>query len=167
MAAFGGRIVLNLILVGCIIGVAGTIAMDIWAIVLNKVFKQPLPNWGNVGRWFYHLPKGQFTHQSIGNAASYQHETALGWTMHYLIGAIYGLLVTLIGGASWVAAPSFGIPLFVGLVTVGAGWFILQPGVGAGIAASKTPNPTKIRSLNIIAHVIFAIGMYAAAVALG
>lgn len=151
---------LELIVVGLLIGVGGTIAMDVWAIVLNKVFNQSLPNWGNIGRWFYHLSKGTFSHQSIGNASPYQHEHALGWFMHYLIGALYGVIVTLVGGAAWIASPSFTIPLVVGLITVGAGWFILQPGLGVGVAASKTPNPTKVRALNIVAHIIFAIGMY-------
>jgi hypothetical protein len=154
---------LDLILIGAAIGIGGTIAMDIWAIVLNKAFRQPLPNWGNVGRWFWHLGQGKFSHSSIANAAPYANEAALGWFMHYAIGALYGVFVTLIGGKAWIDAPSFGIPLIVGLVTVGAGWFILQPGLGIGVAASKTPNPTKVRMLNIIAHVIFAMGMYGAA----
>lgn len=157
---------LNLILIGAVIGIGGTIAMDLWALVLNKVFRQPRANWGNVGRWFYHLPKGKFAHQSIAAAPSYHNEVQLGWFMHYLIGAIYGVLVALIGGAAWVAAPKFGIPLSVGLITVGAGWFILQPGLGLGVAASKTLNPNKVRMLNVIAHAIFAIGMYVTALLL-
>jgi len=35
--------------------------------------------------------------------------------------------------------------------------------MGAGWAASKKPNPWKIRALNIAAHVIFAAGLYGAA----
>jgi hypothetical protein len=54
-------------------------------------------------------------------------------------------------------------PLIVGLVTVGAGWFLLQPGMGAGIAASKRPNANQIRVLNIAGHIVFGLGLYARA----
>jgi hypothetical protein len=49
------------------------------------------------------------------------------------------------------------------MVTIGAGWFLMQPGMGAGWAASKRPNPMQVRLLNIVAHTVFAAGMYAAA----
>jgi hypothetical protein len=49
---------------------------------------------------------------------------------------------------------------------VGAGWFLLQPGLGIGWAASKTPNPTKVRVLNLVAHTIFALGMYVVALSM-
>ena len=55
-------------------------------------------------------------------------------------------------------------PLIVGLVTVGAGWFLLQPGMGAGIAASKRPNPNQARMLNIAGHIVFGLGLYLTAV---
>lgn len=159
----GGHFMLYLIFIGAVVGIGGTIAMDAWAFVLKHVFQQPLPNWGFVGRWFYHLTKGKFIHPAISKSPSYQHELRLGWIMHYAIGAFYGMIVTLIGGAAWISKPALGIPLVVGLVTVGAGWFILQPGLGLGIAASKTPNPNKVRGLNILGHIVFALGIYATA----
>ena len=43
------------------------------------------------------------------------------------------------------------------------GWFILQPGMGMGIAASKKPNANQIRLLNFVSHTLFAIGLYGTA----
>ena len=43
---------------------------------------------------------------------------------------------------------------------MGAGWFILQPGMGAGIAASKRPNPWTVRGLNFANHTVFGIGLW-------
>jgi hypothetical protein len=66
-------------------------------------------------------------------------------------------------GAEWLAAPTF-LPAFIlGMVTIGAGWFLLAPGMGAGWAASKTPNPTKARLMNIAGHTVFALGLYGTA----
>jgi len=66
-------------------------------------------------------------------------------------------------GQPWLAAPTF-IPAWIlGIVTVGAGWFLLQPGLGIGWAASKTANPNKVRVMNLIAHTVFALGLYGTA----
>ncbi|TJV06148.1 MAG: DUF2938 domain-containing protein, partial [Mesorhizobium sp.] len=48
-------------------------------------------------------------------------------------------------------------------VTVGAGWFLLAPGMGAGWAASKRPNPMQIRALNLVSHTVFALGLFGTA----
>ncbi len=34
---------------GIVMGLAGTLAMDIWAQVLHRAFGQPLPNWAMPG----------------------------------------------------------------------------------------------------------------------
>lgn len=148
---------------GIAMGIGGTVFMDIWAIILHRLFRQPAPNWGPVGRWFWHLPKGKVFHDSIGTASPYEHEVALGWISHYAVGILYGIILAMIAPQGWFAAPSFILPWIVGIVTVGAGWFLLQPGLGIGCAASKTPNPTKVRILNLVAHTIFALGMFVAA----
>ena len=49
------------------------------------------------------------------------------------------------------------------LATVGCGWVILQPGMGAGIAASNRPNANTVRLMNIAGHTVFAIGLYGTA----
>ncbi|TJW41798.1 MAG: DUF2938 domain-containing protein, partial [Mesorhizobium sp.] len=84
---------------------------------------------------------GKVFHDDIGEAAPYAHESALGWAFHYFVGIIYGIILAVLAGAAWLAAPTF-LPAFIlGIVTVGAGWFLLAPGMGAGWAASKRPNP--------------------------
>lgn len=145
------------------IGVGATVLMDIWGIVLAKVFGQGMPNWAPVGRWFYHLRYGKVFHDDIGAATPYAHELALGWIGHYAVGILYGILLVVFTGAGWLNNPTF-LPAWIwGIVTVGAGWFLLQPGLGIGWAASKLPNPNKARFLNLVAHTVFALGMYGTA----
>ena len=62
-----------------VIGIGGTAAMDLWALLLAAVFGMPRPNWGLVGRWFAHLAKGTFFHKDITAAQAIPNETALGW----------------------------------------------------------------------------------------
>ncbi|MCB1445912.1 MAG: DUF2938 domain-containing protein [Rhizobiaceae bacterium] len=157
---------LGTILIGALIGIGGTAAMDVWSIVLWKVFGQGAPDWAPVGRWTWHLQGGTVFHRRIGDAAPYAHEQALGWFVHYAVGILYGVALALVMGAAWLAAPTFLPALVWGIVTVAAGWFLLQPGLGLGWVASKTPNPIEVRVMNLVAHVIFALGMWGTALAL-
>ena len=157
---------LDIVISGILIGIGGTLAMDIWAVILWKLFGQNQPNWAPVGRWFWHLKDGKVFHDSISGAEPYANEQALGWVSHYAIGIVYGVVLALFMGSSWLAAPTF-LPAFIwGIITVGAGWFLLQPGLGIGWAASKAPNPAKVRALNLAGHTVFALGMWLTALLL-
>jgi hypothetical protein len=157
---------LHTILIGALIGIGGTVAMDIWAIILWRLFGQSAPNWAPVGRWTWHLQDGTVFHDSIAHATPYANEQALGWAFHYFVGIVYGVVLALFMGETWLAEPTL-LPAFIwGIVTVGAGWFLLHPGLGLGWMASNTPNPTKVRAMGLIAHTIFALGMWGTAIAL-
>ena len=140
-------------------GLAGTLAMDVWALVLGW-FGQPKPNWAMPGRWLGHVLRGKVFHDDIGAAAPVSGELALGWALHYGVGVLYGIIFVFLAGPRWVAEPSF-LPLWLfSLLTIAAGWFLLQPGMGLGWAASKTPSPWKVRAMGLAAHTVFAIGMW-------
>lgn len=148
-------------------GLGGTLAMDVWALLLNRVAGQPLPNWANPGRWFGHVFRGQVFHDDIVTATPVAGEVSLGWFLHYGVGVIYGVLWALIAGASWLVAPTF-LPVWIfALVTIAAGWFLLQPGMGLGWAASKTSNPWKARGTGLLAHTVFGLGMWVTAILVG
>jgi hypothetical protein len=153
----------DLLLRSVVIGTAATLLLDLWALALNRTLGFSLPNWAMVGRWFLHLPSGQFKHENMALSPGFEHEHAAGWIAHYAIGILFAGTTLLLGGTVWAKAPTFPIPLAVGLITVGCGWFILQPGMGNGVAASRRPDATRIRILNILGHVVFGLGMWAAA----
>ena len=156
----------DLILHSLIMGCVATAAMDVWAIILKLVFGLPTANWTLIGRWFVYVPRGRIFHGDIGQTPSVRFETAIGWIAHYVIGIIYAAALLVWGGADWMAAPTFLPALIVGWVTVGAGWFLLQPGMGAGWAANKRANKWQVRFLNVVGHTVFAIGLFGAALAL-
>lgn len=157
---------LELLFKGAVIGFGATALMDIWAFALHVLFGEPKPNWAPGGRWFFHLSRGKVLHDDIGKAEPYPHENALGWTGHYAVGIVYGIILAVVVGPQWFSGPTF-IPAWVlGIVTIGAGWFLMQPGMGLGWAASKTANPRKVRLMNFAAHTVFAIGLYGTALLL-
>lgn len=146
-------------------GLGGTIAMDLWALALHKFAGENAPNWAMPGRWFSQVFRGKLFHDDIGAVPHVAQEQALGWILHYGVGITYGVFWALIAGTAWLENPSF-LPVWIfALVTIAAGWFLLQPGMGLGWAASKTDNPTKARVMGLIAHTWFGLGMWIAALA--
>lgn len=155
---------MELILTGALMGIGGTVAMDVWAWVLSRYADQPFPNWAMPGRWLAHVFRGRVWHDDIGQAAPVSGELGLGWVFHYGVGIAYGVIFVLLAGGEWLANPQF-VPLWgFSILTIAAGWFLLQPGMGMGWAAAKTPNPNKVRAMGLIAHTCFALGMWAVAV---
>ncbi|MCF3642424.1 DUF2938 domain-containing protein [Rhizobium sp. TRM95111] len=154
---------MELIWRGVVIGIGATVLIDLWAVLLWRAFGQARPNWAPVGRWFFHLKNGTVFHDDIAAASPYRHELALGWAGHYAVGIVYGVLLALLVGRDWFATPTFLPAWILGIVTVGAGWFLLQPGLGLGWAASKLPHRNRVRVLNLVSHTVFAIGLYGTA----
>ncbi|MGE8271744.1 DUF2938 domain-containing protein [Stenotrophomonas sp.] len=149
-----------------VIGVVATAVLDLWALLQRRMFGIPSLDFAMVGRWLGHLPRGRFRHEGIARAAAVNGERALGWTAHYVIGVIFAAMLLAAVGKEWVHAPSLWPALAFGILSVVAPFFILQPGMGAGIAASKTPAPGKARLHSLVAHSVFGLGMYLAALLL-
>jgi hypothetical protein len=77
------------------IGVGATVVMDLWAVLLQRLFNIPPSNWAMVGRWVGHFSNGKFRHDRIADAPPIHGELALGWMVHYITGITYGALLRL------------------------------------------------------------------------
>jgi len=120
-------------------------------------------DFGPIGRWVGHMAQGRFAHEAIAKAPPVPGEQALGWAVHYATGiAFAGLLVTLYG-PGWLAAPRLGPALALGVGTVLAPLFVLQPAMGAGIASRKTATPLRNCVRSLLNHTAFGAGLYLAA----
>lgn len=148
-------------------GAGATLATDLWALVRRPLLGVPPPDWGQVGRWVGHMPRGRFRHDSIRSAPPVPGERLLGWTAHYAIGVGFAALVPLVAGPGWLAEPTAGPALAVGLGTVLAPFLLMQPGMGAGIAASRTPKPAAARLQSVLTHLVFGAGLYLSALGAG
>lgn len=150
-------------LAALMIGCGATLFMDLWSALQKRFLRvQPL-NYALVGRWIGHLRHGRFTHENIAAAPAVPGEAALGWFAHYAIGAVFAGLLLAVWGLGWARNPTPGPALLVGVGTLAAPFLILQPGMGAGIAASKTPKPSVSRLRSLVTHISFGIGLYIAA----
>lgn len=147
------------------IGAGATLVMDVWNLFLKRAFAIPSLDYCLLGRWLSHMPSGKFRHASIGAAAPRPFECPVGWIAHYSIGIVFALVfVTLVSGA-WLARPTLLPALIFGIATVVFPLFILQPSLGLGIAASRTPRPVQARLKSLVTHTVFGFGLYVCAVA--
>lgn len=142
------------------IGIGATVMMDVWCMLRKPLLGIPAPNYGMVGRWIGHMVHGQFYHESIASSAPIRGEHPIGWTAHYLIGIAFAALLMSVGGQSWIEHPTLIPALAVGIATVAAPFLLMQPGMGAGLAASRTKNPNSARLQSVINHAVFGLGLY-------
>jgi hypothetical protein len=153
---------MNLVLQTAVIGTIATGTMDVWGVLREPLFGFPRANYRLIGRWFAYMPRGQFRHTPITASPPLPAELAIGWAAHYSIGIAFAALLVLLGGDAWLRHPTLGLALLVGLSTLLAPLFIMQPAMGAGFAGSKTPNPRTARFQSLLTHLIYAIGLYGA-----
>ena len=152
-----------LFLKALIIGVLATAVMDLWSLSLKLVFGIPSLNYAMVGRWIGHFRNGAIAHADISRATPVVGEVAIGWVAHYSIGVCFAAALLVVFGVGWASKPTLFPALAVGLATVVFPFFLLQPCLGMGVAASNLPDPDTVRLRSLMIHAVFGFGLYLAA----
>jgi hypothetical protein len=155
---------MHIIIKTLLVGIGATFAMDIWSFIL-KLFKISSLDYRFVGRWIGNIPNGQFFHKGIMNSPAIKHELIIGWVSHYLIGISFAYMLLFIYGKGWFAKPMLFPALVIGIATIVAPFFLMQPAFGLGIAGANVPEPDILRLKSFMAHVIYGIGLYISAIA--
>ena len=148
-----------------LVGIGATAVMDIWLMLLSGL-GVPTTSFALVGRWVGDLLRGQFAHVAISKAPPVEFELGLGWLTHYLIGIAFAGLLVAVQGTAWLEQPTFLPALAAGVFTVAAPWFVMQPAMGSGFLATKTPAPLTNCLRNLANHAVFGTGLYLAAAVL-
>jgi hypothetical protein len=152
---------LTLSLVSAIlIGLGATLTIDLWTLLLKRAFKITAPNYCLVGRWLRYMPEGVFTHSNIASAPQKSAECAVGWIAHYVTGIMFAITFVAFVGNNWLRHPALIPAIIFGVGTVLMPFFIMQPSLGLGFAASKTSNPMQARIRSLMNHTVFGAGLY-------
>jgi hypothetical protein len=146
-----------------VIGVGATAIMDLWAAFLRRCCRVASLDYALLGRWIGHFARGRFRHESIVQAAPVRHEAVIGWSAHYTIGVVFAAVLLALAGLDWLKQPTLVPPLLVSSVTLVAPYFVMQPAMGAGVAASRTPRPNLARLRSLVTHTVYGVGLYASA----
>jgi hypothetical protein len=120
-------------------GAGATAVMDTWTAARKRLLGIPPLDYGLVGRWLAYLARGRFRHDPIAASPPVRRERLIGWTGHYLIGIAFAAMLLSTWGLDWGHHPTIGPALTVGIGSVAAPFLLMQPGMGAGVAASRTP----------------------------
>jgi hypothetical protein len=142
-------------------GVGATVVLDLWGVVRKRLLGIPSLDYGLVGRWFAHMARGRFRHDRIAASPPVKGERLLGWSVHYATGIAFAAVLLAVWGIEWARHPTLGPALLVGIGSAAAPFLLMQPGMGAGIAASRTPRPNAARLQTLVTHAIFGLGLYA------
>ena len=142
------------------IGIGATLIMDLWNLFLKRAFSIPSLSYCLLGRWLRHMPEGTLRHASIAAAPQKSSECAVGWIAHYTIGVVFALVFVVLASGAWLARPTLPPALLYGIGTVVFPFFIMQPSLGLGIAASRTPKPMQARLKSLVTHTVFGVGLY-------
>lgn len=148
-----------------LVGIGATAVMDLWLALLRRL-GVPTLNFAFIGRWAGHLARGRWRHDAIAKTPSIRSETAIGWLVHYAVGIAFAGVMAGVGGMAWMRAPTLLPALAVGVGTVIAPLFVMQPAMGAGIASSRTPAPVRNCLRSLVNHAVFGGGLYLAATTL-
>ena len=148
-----------------VVGTGATLLLDAWTRLLQRAWGTRPLDWALVGRWIGHFPRGRFVHAVIAEAAPVRGERLLGWCFHYATGIAFALMLLAVNGRDWARQPTLLPCLVLGLLTVAFPFLVMQPALGAGVAASKTPRPAQARLRSLAAHGVFGVGLYLAALA--
>lgn len=148
------------ILAAIVIGVLATGFLDVFGIVLNKLFGIPTTEWRYIGRWFARMKYFEFYHSAISKVEPVRGELAIGWLMHYLIGIAFSLIYF-----SWVyiiqgTTPTLLSGTLFGLITLVAPYLIMQPALGHGFFARNHKRPVLMPILSFLAHITFGQALY-------
>jgi hypothetical protein len=147
------------------IGAGATVALDLWALYAAKAFRSKGLDMALLGRWIGHIAKGRLRHDSIAAASPIAGERALGWLAHYAVGVVFAAAFLGVAGADWVSRPVLWPALGFGLLTAAVPLLVMQPLMGSGLAASKTPDPPAARLRSLGSHLVFGLGLYVSALA--
>lgn len=147
-----------------VIGAGATAFMDAVTVVRTRLSGTPSLDYKLVGRWLIYVTRARFRHDPISASPPVRGEQVVGWSAHYLIGVAFAGILLILWNIGWTCRPTIGPALIVGIGSVLAPFLIMQPGMGAGIAASRTPRPAAARFRSLVTHMIFGVGLYVAGV---
>ena len=148
-----------------VVGIIATLATDLWLWLL-QIFGVPTADWALVGRWVAWMPRGVFVHRPIASTPAIRGELAIGWVFHYGVGVAYAALYLAIARSVLASVPTLISALVFAIALLVVPWFVMQPALGSGFFAAKTPRPSVARIISVSGHAAFGVGLYLGVIAI-
>jgi hypothetical protein len=144
-------------------GIIATVLFDLW-LLMQKFMGRRILNFALLGRWIGHFKNFKFFHTKVSDAPKVPFEFIVGLIGHYAIGIFIAELLLLFANQQWFLKPDIYVALAVGAATVAFPLLIMQPGMGGGVAFTRTAAPLKSCLNSLLNHIVFGFCLYIAAI---
>jgi len=148
------------VLAGVLVGVAGTVTMDVLASASQKLGLSAGAEGQWVGRWYLGIAQGQFVHSNIATAPEQPGEKRAALVGHYLIGITLAVLFVVGAGRVGASPSSFFVAVGYGLATCVFPWFLLFPALGFGLFGRKGPPELRLFTSSVMNHFFYGLGLW-------
>lgn len=151
--------VMDAIVTGVLVGVLGTVAMD----MLNHIFARlglvTKIDVQAIGRMSAGWARGRFRYRHPNELVAVSNESLLGYVTHYAIGI--GLAIPFVLGWESVAGGALSPmwALVYGIATTVASVFFVYPSLGLGVFGMRSPDGIKAPLSSLANHFFFGVGM--------
>ncbi|WP_269915466.1 DUF2938 family protein [Acinetobacter sp. HY1485] len=152
---------MHLFLYSIWIGILATAVMDFIAWLRATFFNTKSLNYALIGRWILSFKDGRWVHNTILTTSPKYGETWFGWAVHYLIGILFSYVYLQLNLYFAFQYTILNILGFASLTTL-IPFLMMQPALGFGFFACKTPKPLNSILNSLIAHLAFGFGLYIA-----
>ena len=150
---------MNILINSLVLGLSATLIMDLLGWLRSSVFKIPSFNYAYLGRFFLILKDNEKGYRNITQAPEQKFERLIGWGFHYMTGIIFALIYTYIDHSNNTLETFISSILF-GISTVLFPLLLIQPILGFGFFASKTPDQWISIKNSFVAHLNFGVGLF-------
>jgi hypothetical protein len=150
---------MDLVISGVVIGVVGTVVMDLGNILFARFGVISRVDLRMIGRMAVGWTRGRFRYGHPTEMEEVANEVLHGFVTHYCIGV--GLAVPyLLGWELLVGGPAS--PVFTvayGIATTVASWFFVYPTMGFGVLGLRSPEGLKAPLSSLTNHFFYGLGL--------
>ena len=150
---------MDLVVVGVVAGVLGTLVMDLLNLLFARVGVISQMHMEVLGRMAVGWARGRFRYGHPSEMKKVANELAYGYATHYAIGV--GLAVSYVLGWDLLVgeppSPVWAFPY--GVATTVASWFFVFPSLGFGAFGRRSPEGLKAGLSSLANHAFYGLGI--------
>lgn len=151
--------VMELIVIGVVVGVLGTLVMDLLNLLFARAGMILKIDVGMIGRMAVGWTHGRFCYGHPSEMKKVTNEKLYGYITHNIIGVSLALPYVL-GWDLFIGGPASPIwALAYGIATTIASWFFVYPSMGLGVLGSLSPEGIKAPLSSLANHLFYGVGL--------
>ena len=150
---------MNLVAMGVVAGVLGTLAMDSLNLLFARTGMLSKIEVGMIGRMAVGWARGRFRYGHPSEVEQVANEKLYGYVTHYTIGVglalayVFGWDLLVGGPASPVWALAYGV------ATTVASYFFVFPSMGLGVFGRRSPEGIRAPLSSLANHLFYGVGL--------